>query len=264
MDKKIKLLVVDDEKIILDSVKKLLRKENIYEILTAESVDQALKYFESGEEPDMILTDLMMPEKDGLDFMRILNEMNYGGIVIMLTGYATINSALQAMELGAFDYLAKPFTRDEIKRILNRARDMIAVKKSKAEENSESKKYLEKSIIAEQSAAGKNTWFMTIDDGLLLIGVERPFLIEIGSIESVYLPRIGDEIRQGSNFFQIFSSDFRTFSVTSPFTGIIKEVNKAVIKEPNKTLEDPYNTGWLIKMAPSKFEEELRSLSLKY
>jgi glycine cleavage system H protein len=141
---------------------------------------------------------------------------------------------------------------------------VISAKKSKTEDVPEGKKYSEKSIIAEQSAAGKNTWFMTIEDGVLLIGVERPFLIEIGSIESVYLPRVGDEIRQGSNFFQIFSSDFRTFSVTAPFSGIIKEVNEAVINRPNQTLEDPYDTGWLIKMMPSKFEEELRSLSLKY
>jgi glycine cleavage system H protein len=105
---------------------------------------------------------------------------------------------------------------------------------------------------------------MTTDDSLVMLGVERPFVIEIGSIESVYMPEVGDEIRQGSSFFQIFSSDFRTFSVTSPFSGIVKEINKSVIKEPAKYLDDPYNTGWLIKIQPTKFELELSSLSLKY
>jgi CheY-like chemotaxis protein/glycine cleavage system H lipoate-binding protein len=262
MENKINLLVVDDEQIILDSIRKLLKKEDVYSIYTVNSVDSALEYMKNNR-ADIILTDLMMPDKDGLEFLNILNKMNYDGIVIMLTGYATINSALQAMELGAFDYLAKPFTRTEITRILNRARDLIAANKNIEKEDAANHRP-EQSIIDNQSVTGKNTWFMTTDDGLVMIGVERPFVIEIGSIESVYMPEVGDEIRQGSSFFQIFSSDFRTFSVTSPFSGVVKEINKAVIKEPAKYLDDPYNTGWLIKLLPSKFEVELSSLSLKY
>ena len=262
MENKIDLLVVDDEKIILDSVKKLLSKEEIYSITTVGSVDDALKHLNNNK-ADIILTDLMMPGKDGLEFLNILNERKYDGIVIMLTGYATINSALQAMELGAFDYLAKPFTKSEIKRILNRAGSLIAAKRNSDDMISDTVKY-EQTLVDNHSTTGKNTWFMTTDEGLLMIGVERPFVIEIGSIESVYLPEVGDEIRQGSNFFQIFSSDFRTFSVSSPFSGIVKEINKSVIKEPRKSLDDPYNTGWRIKILPSKFDEELRSLSLKY
>jgi len=261
MNEQIKLLVVDDEQIILDSVTKILKKEGLYEITTVLSVKNALDILQNNS-PDIILTDLMMPEIDGLQFLNILKENEFAGIVIMLTGYATINSALQAMELGAFDYLAKPFTKEEINRVLTRAKDVINVQKSR------------KDILPIQKAAtlrnqsqtttGRNTWFMTIKHGLVLIGVERPFLIEIGSIESIYLPAEGDEIRQGSNFFQIFSSDLRTFTLTSPFTGVVVEVNKQVLDDPNQLLKDPYDTGWLIKMKPEKFNEELSALSLKY
>ncbi len=263
MDKKINLLVVDDEQIILDSIRKLLSKDEVFAVTTMNSVDDALEYMQSNS-VDIVLTDLMMPDKDGLEFLKILNKKKYDGIVIMLTGYATINSALQAMELGAFDYLAKPFTKTEIKRILNRARDLIAANRSAAKEDEIHKHRPEQSIIDNQSVTGKNTWFMTTDDGLVMLGVERPFVIEIGSIESVYMPEVGDEIRQGSSFFQIFSSDFRTYSVTSPFSGTVKAINKSVIKEPAKFLDDPYNAGWLIKMLPSNFDEELNSLSMKY
>ena len=261
MNGKTKLLVVDDEQIILDSVKKLLKKEENYDITTVLSVKNALQHLEDNT-VDIILTDLMMPEIDGLEFLKILKEQDYRGIVIMLTGYATINSALQAMELGAFDYLAKPFTKEEIKKILSRANDVIAVQKTK--KDMEGDKVEEKLPKQEQTTTGRNTWFMTKKNGLVLIGVERPFLFEIGSIESVYLPDEGDEIRQGSNFFQIFSSDLRSFSVTAPFTGIIVEVNKLVLDDPNGALKDPYDAGWLIKMKPQKFDEELASLSLKY
>ncbi len=262
MDMKINLLVVDDEQIILDSIKKLLKHEDIYSISTVTSGKEALEFLKTNN-VDIMLTDLMMPEMDGLELMKCLGEMGFKGVIIMLTGYATINSALQAMELGAFDYLAKPFTKNEIKRILNRARDLITAKKSNAE-NQTSTYYGEKSIIDSQSSTGKYTWFMTTEDDLIMLGVERPFLIEIGSIESVYLPEEGDEIRQGSNFFQIFSSDFRTFTLTSPFSGIVKEVNNFVLSEPNRALEDPYNSGWLIKLEAKKFNEELATLSLKY
>lgn len=261
MNNKIVLLAVDDEQIIIDSINKILRKEDNYELHFALSVNEALKIIES-KDVDIILTDLMMPEKDGLEFLKILRDMNYPAYVIMLTGYATINSALQAMEIGAFDYLAKPFTREEITRVINRASDLVHLKRSQTA--IEHPIQLNKKYQNAITTTGKNTWFMTLQDDLLLIGVERPILIEIGSIVSVYLPEVGDEIRQGSVFLEIVSSDLRTHSATAPFSGTVVEVNKYVIENPDKLIEDPYDKGWLIKIKPVQFEEELSVLSLKY
>lgn len=261
MNNRIVLLAVDDEKIIIDSIKKLLNKEDNFELHFAYSVNEALKIIETAD-IDIILTDLMMPEKDGLEFLKILREMNHPAFVIMLTGYATINSALQAMEMGAFDYLAKPFTREEIKRVINRATDLVRIKRSQKESEQpiQSSKKFQNTI----TTTGKNTWFMTLQDDLLLIGVERPILIDIGSIVSVYLPEIGDEIRQGSVFLEIVSLDLRTHTATAPFSGTVVEVNKYILNNPDKLIEDPYDKGWLIKIEPFQFEEELSALSLKY
>jgi len=74
MNNRIVLLAVDDEQIIIDSIKKLLNKEDNFELHFAYSVNEALKIIETAD-IDIILTDLMMPEKDGLEFLKILKVM---------------------------------------------------------------------------------------------------------------------------------------------------------------------------------------------
>jgi glycine cleavage system H lipoate-binding protein len=209
----------------------------------------------------IILTDMMMPEIDGLEFIRMVKQANPGIIMIMITGYATINTALQSMQLGAFDYLAKPFTRDELKKVVKRAADIISASGGVVGDNIT---HLEVDDTDNKGfkGVGKNTWMMVHEEGYVQIGVERPFLINIGQIQSVYLPSVGDEIRQGSVCFQAFSADFRSQSLYSPLSGVVIEINEFVNKEPDKALQDPYKDGWLFKMKPSNFEEEIKVIGL--
>jgi FixJ family two-component response regulator/glycine cleavage system H lipoate-binding protein len=254
-----KLLIVDDEQIILDSINKLLKKEENLIILSALSVDSAIDMM-SEYNPDIILTDLMMPDKDGLDFLKILKDTRNDAVVIMLTGYATINTALQAMELGAFDYISKPFTKEEINRVLNRAVEYSNIKKTAR--SSETAGSAKETVISFRSV-GSNTWFYESEEHLIVIGVERPFVLALGAIENIYLPEPGDEIRQGSVFFSTFSSDLKTYSLTSPLTGIVKEINHSVISKPSILSDDPYNKGWLIKLKATNYDEELQMLGRK-
>ena len=102
------VLVVDDEQIVLDSAQRHLRQDD-YGVHKALSAIGGLDVIESSS-IDIVLTDLMMPEMDGLEFLKIIKDKYPKIPVIMITGYATINTALQAMQLGAFDYVAKPFS----------------------------------------------------------------------------------------------------------------------------------------------------------
>jgi DNA-binding NtrC family response regulator len=107
-----KILVVDDEQVICDSVKKILTRKG-YSVDTALSANEALEKIQM-RNFDLVITDIMMPELDGIDFLKFLKE-NYGEIdVIMITGYPSIESTVKAIKLGAFDYLQKPFTPDEL------------------------------------------------------------------------------------------------------------------------------------------------------
>jgi len=70
------------------------------------------------------------------------------------------------------------------------------------------------------------------------------------------------ELVQGSVFLQIFSSDLTSHPIVSPLSGTVVEVNAAALEDPNKTLEDPYGTGWLVRLTPTRLDEEMQLLDL--
>jgi len=249
------ILVVDDEQIVLDSVRKLLRKDN-YEIHCAHTAPQALEMIEQVP-VDIILTDLMMPEMDGLELMRVIKTRRPQVPVIMITGYATINTALQATQLGAFDYIAKPFSRKELQGVVRRAADLVRATEAGPESATTGTASTGTPQVAELfKAVGDNTWMVLEEAGIVLLGVEHSFLTTIGRIQALYLPNIGDEVRQGGVYAQFFSADLRSHTVLSPLSGTVVEVNQQVLDDPATTLQDPYGDGWLIRLKPSRFEQE--------
>lgn len=253
---KIRILVVDDEQIVLDSIKRILKKdENIVLDTSTSSIEATKKISEF--KPNIILTDLMMPEMDGLEFLRKAKEIDPKILLIMITGYATINSALQAMQFGAFDYIAKPFTRDELRKVIGRASALV-----ESQLKNDSKSPLQNEIISNIRGVGQYSWLMMNDEGLVVLGVERALLYSIGKIQTVYLPSVGDNIRQGSVYFQIFSSDLRAQPIYSPLSGTVVEVNEKVLENPEIAVQDPYGDGWLIKLRPESFETDMKTLGL--
>jgi DNA-binding NtrC family response regulator len=115
----ISILVIDDEQIVLDSVKMQLRDED-YTIHAVLSAQEGLALIE-GTHVDIVLTDLMMPHTDGLELMRLIQGRFPDMPVIVMTGYATVSTATQAVQAGAFGYVAKPFTRAELKEVVSKA-----------------------------------------------------------------------------------------------------------------------------------------------
>ncbi len=264
MENKLNVLVVDDEQIVLDSVHKHLRKEEIYDVFTALSVRQATEIMLEND-INIILTDLMMPDIDGLEFMSMVKRENPHIPMIVITGYATINTALQATQLGAFDYIAKPFTKKELLGVLTRAADLVRAAE-KAEAESETGGAETKEAEVKNSKTFKNigdhSWLMTQKDETVILGVKRTYLHTVGKIESIHLPDKGDELRQGGVFLQIISADLQSHSLVAPLSGSVVEVNEKVLNDPNLTLQDPYGDGWLIRLKPSKFEYEIKMLGL--
>jgi CheY-like chemotaxis protein len=261
MERTVNVLVVDDEQVVLDSIRKLLRKENC-RIRTALSAQEGLDILK--EEPiDIVLTDLMMPEIDGLEMMKMIREDHPRMPVIMITGYATINTALQATKLGAFDYIAKPFSRKELVGVMKRASDLVTAAADSgapggARAGTEEAGHRQETI----RLVGENSWLMVQEDGSILLGVEGSFVQTIGRIQSIYLPNRGDEIRQGGSYLQIFCADMRSHSIPSPLSGTVVEVNQNVIDDPESALQDPYGEGWLVRLKPSRFESERKILGL--
>jgi len=122
MEKK-KILVIDDEQIVLDSVKKILGAEDFDvdpAISSREGLERAMK-----QDYDLVLTDIRMPEIGGMRILRDIKRSKPATPVVIFTGYATVQSAVQAMKLGASDYIEKPFTPDmlltTVKKVLEKA-----------------------------------------------------------------------------------------------------------------------------------------------
>jgi len=257
MERTLNILVVDDEQVVLDSIIKHLKRDN-FKIHTALTAKIGLELLDSGE-MDIILTDLMMPEMDGLQFMKEVKKHDPHTPIIMITGYATINTALQATELGAFDYIAKPFTKSELRSVLQRASELV-LKSDAAGEKASAAEKTNGIMARELKAIGDFSWIMVQEDSTVLLGVERSFLHTIGRIQNIFLPAVGDQLRQGSAYLQIFSSDLRSHTVLAPLSGKVLEVNDKVLANPAAALEDPYGDGWLIRLKPSRFDIEIKEL----
>ncbi|MFZ5980362.1 MAG: response regulator [Candidatus Zixiibacteriota bacterium] len=260
MGETVNILVVDDEQIVLDSIERHLRKEN-YTVYSALSAPQALEMMKKTRF-DIYLTDLMMPDIDGMEFMKLVKTDQPAAPVIMITGYATITTALQAKQLGAFDYIAKPFTRKELLGVIRRAAELVTAAKLSPHIGDNGEAADKEPKTGPIKSISDNSWLMLEDDGVVLLGVERSFLNTIGKIQMINLPSMGDELRQGGEYLQIFSADLRSHTVVSPLSGTVVEVNQKVLNNPNSALQDPYDEGWLIRLQPSKFDFERKLLGL--
>jgi CheY-like chemotaxis protein/glycine cleavage system H lipoate-binding protein len=258
MARRLNILVVDDEQIVLDSIKKLLKNDN-YKVIGVLSAQDGIAAIDKGD-IDIVLTDLMMPGIDGLEFMKIAKDKFPRLPIIMITGYATINTALQATQLGAFDYVAKPFSKAEFRSVVKRAADVVSSDSGSAAE-------ADTAVKPHDSARsfkniGDKSWMMMQDDGMVLMGVERSFLLAVGRLQNIFLPARGDKLRQGSVCMQLFSADMRSHTCVSPLSGTVVDINDKIAAQPELLIEDPYDEGWLIKLDPANYEYELKVLGL--
>ena len=113
------IMVVDDEFGVRDSLTRWLKADN-YRVAAAVSAKEALHHLEE-ESWDVALIDLKMPGMDGLELLRRIQNIDENLAVIMITAYATVDTAVEAMKLGAYDYVTKPFDPDDISRLIKKA-----------------------------------------------------------------------------------------------------------------------------------------------
>jgi len=113
------ILIVDDEQSMRDFLSIMLKKEG-YDVVAAETGQDALKAVQT-EIFDLVISDVKMPGMDGIDVLKTVKEVSPETVVIMITAYATAETAVEAMKRGAYDYITKPFKVDEIKLIIQKA-----------------------------------------------------------------------------------------------------------------------------------------------
>lgn len=125
MEKKIAILVVDDEESVRESLN-LWFTEDGYRVECAENAKEALSKLES-DVFDIILTDLKMPGMDGLELLQRIKTLNKDSIIIVMTAFATVDTAVKALKEGAFDYVTKPFDPDDLSHLIRNATKQISL-----------------------------------------------------------------------------------------------------------------------------------------
>jgi two-component system sensor histidine kinase/response regulator len=118
MDTKPKIIIIDDEEVVLDSCTMILEGGD-YSVSTASNGALGLKLIEEVQ-PDLVFVDLKMPGIPGIEVLENITQTNPTIVSIVITGYATVTSAVEAMKKGAYDFLPKPFTPDEFRLITTR------------------------------------------------------------------------------------------------------------------------------------------------
>ncbi len=129
-----KILVIDDEKRIRHGCQKTLELEG-FEVATAESGNLGIEILEK-EHFDIILLDLMMPGLSGMEVLAHVKILHPETIIIVITGYATVEHAIEAMKKGAFDFIAKPFSPEELRNVVSKAIQFIRTLEDIVTENS--------------------------------------------------------------------------------------------------------------------------------
>jgi two-component system, sensor histidine kinase and response regulator len=118
MNNKAKIIIIDDEEVVLDSCVQILEGRN-YDVFTAPDGLQGIKLVEE-KNPDLVFIDLKMPGLPGLEVLEKIHSQDDTIVNVVITGYATVDSAVEAMKSGAYDFLPKPFTPDEFRLITKR------------------------------------------------------------------------------------------------------------------------------------------------
>lgn len=126
-DETFRILIVDDNKELREILEEYLQAEGNVADGAANGREALVKH---GENPyDLIVTDLNMPEVTGMELIRSIKRENNDTEFIIVTGYASLDSAVEAVKMGAFDYIVKPFRMEELKVVVKNVRDKVALKK---------------------------------------------------------------------------------------------------------------------------------------
>lgn len=252
------ILVIDDEPVVLDGCEATLTKTG-YEVETTLNAEEALDKIEAGRY-DAIVTDLKLPGLSGIQLLKIVKDKEPETDIIMITGYATVQTAVEAMKLGAFDYISKPFTPDELRSVVDRAierRRLLREERLRATKNRVAFEY---NMPADLYYLPEHSWVKVVTENTVDIGIDDVFQKTIGVITDIKIPSKDTIIEQGNPCAEIYGAAGRVYKLLAPVNGQIAEVNELLKKDSSLLNSDPYGKGWIARIRTSDFAKELANL----
>jgi DNA-binding response OmpR family regulator len=267
-DPKARILAVDDEPIILDSFRKILVVAG-YSIDTVEKGREALGLILK-RDYDFVFTDLKMPEMDGLEVTKAVKHLRPDIDVIVITGYASIETAVETMKYGAMDYVQKPFTEDELIAFFNKSlirrkdrieRQMKPTVRLITPSTKESGSQHEFNVPAGIFISRNHTWVNVELNGTARIGIDDFARKIISKFDQVELPKLNREIMKGELLLTI-KHNSHAINISSPISGKVTVLNTEHLEHPELIGLIPFELSWMCCIEPSNLSDELRSLKI--
>ncbi|MGD9897545.1 MAG: response regulator [Calditrichaceae bacterium] len=265
---KAKILAVDDEAVILDSFRKILVLDG-YCVDTVESGQEALGLIQK-HHYDFVFVDLKMPEMDGVDVCKSVKHLRPDIDVIVITGYASVETAVETMKFGALDYVQKPFTEDELLAMIKKSlitrqerihRQLVPQVNITHLTDTQIPASVEFSIPGGVFISEGHCWAGIDQDGKVNVGIDDFAKKLIGKIDSIELPNLGMEIKKGQNLFSIRQGT-HSIPFNAPVSGKVEKINKALLDDLDRLDTTTYDKNWICKLESSQLDLEIKDLKI--
>lgn len=263
-----RILCVDDEEVILDSFRKILVPAG-FSVDTVQTGQEALGLIQT-HHYDFVFTDLRMPAMDGVDVVKSVKHMRPDIDVVVITGFATVETAVECMKFGATDYVQKPFAENEL---------LDFLKKSVIRRNDRIQKQLQPGVqivtLPDADRVGSrdfsipggvlisrgHAWASLSPEGAVKVGIDDFARKLIGRIDAVELPNVGMAVKAGQPLFTL-RQGARLARFHAPVSGRIVKVNP----ELNETCEGleitPYGKNWMCVIDGDSLDKEIPALRI--
>lgn len=265
---KARILCVDDEEVILSSFRKILVLDG-YSVDTVETGQEALGLIQK-HHYDFVFTDLKMPMMDGVEVTKSVKHLRPDIDVIIITGYASVETAVETMKYGAMDYVQKPFTEDELIAFVQKA---LIKRQDKIQKQLKPKVHItnlpasddftkgEFSIPGGVFIAKNHTWVSMNQAGIAKIGIDDFAKKLIGKVYSIELPNLGMNVKAGQPLFTIKQGN-RNITFSSPISGKVSQIN-TLLKENLDALDiTPYERNWVCALDAEDIDSEIKNMTI--
>jgi CheY-like chemotaxis protein len=263
-----RILAVDDEAVVLDSFRRILVLEG-FSVDTVEHGPEALGLVQRNDY-DFVFTDLKMPDMDGVDVVKGVKHLRPDVDVVVITGYGSIETAVQTLQQGACEYVQKPFTADELgefakKLLIKREARILAAQRPTVRvvspEMADVVPDTEFSVPGGAFLSTGHAWVRIEPEGQVRVGIDDFIRKALGTVKEVVLPERGKTVRQGEPLF-ILKSSAGTVQVLAPVSGRVEHDNGGLKGDPSELIHSPYDRGWVCLMTPSDLASELSTLMI--
>ena len=260
---KARILAVDDEKVVLDSLRRILVLEG-YSIDTVESGPEALSLMRL-HDYDFVFTDLKMPDMNGVEVVKAVKHLRPDVDMVVITGYGTIETAVETMKYGACEYVQKPFSAEELAAHVDQ---LLVQRLARLQARRQAPPRVTPPSQAEEAfdhddrvpggsfIAGSHVWVWIESGGCVRVGIDDLANQALGAVGEVGLPEPGLEVRSGDPLFS-FRRGAETLRFPAPVGGKVRDINGSLAGDPSRIARSPYRDGWICRIEPGDLGGDL-------